>query len=153
MERVEGRLKQMFEARKYGKKTLRTALQTAKKAGLTSAFSEVVRDVEAFLGKVIMTAYKLRITEQKYPCTRKVYYELAPTYTPTKSLNVRISPTRTLLYQRKRTMWTSCYQRERKRKQQQPLRMRTYLQRIRVQVACIINQQILNTLGMHVSKG
>ena len=132
----------MFEARKYGKKTLRKALQTAKKAGLTSAFSEVVRDVEAFLGKVIMTACKLRITEQKYHCTRKVYYELAPTYTPTKSLNVRISPTR-----------TPCYQRERKRKQQPPLLMRTHLRRIRVQVACIINQQILNTLGTHVSKG
>ena len=73
MQRAEDRLKQMFEARKYGKKTLAKALQTAKKAGLTSAFSEVVRDVEAFLGKVIMAAYKLRMTEQKYPCTRKVY--------------------------------------------------------------------------------
>ena len=60
MERAEDRLKQMFDAGKYGKKTLRKALQTAKKAGLTSAFSEVVRDVEAFLPKVIMTAYKLR---------------------------------------------------------------------------------------------
>ena len=59
MERAEDRLKQIFEARKHGKKALRIALQTAKKAGLTSAFSEVVRDVEAFLGKVIMAAYKL----------------------------------------------------------------------------------------------
>ena len=64
----------MFEARKFGKKTLAKALQTAKKAGLTSAFSEVVRDVEAFLGKVIMPAYKLRIAQQKCVRTPKVYY-------------------------------------------------------------------------------
>ena len=60
LQRAEDQLKQVFDTRKDDEKTLRKALQTANDTGLTSAFSVVVRDVEKFLGKVIVAACKMR---------------------------------------------------------------------------------------------
>ena len=102
---LEDQLKKIFTTKKDDKKALRKALQTAKNAGLTFAFSVVVRDVEEFLGKVIMAACKPRLQFASI-----TVHEKYAVCSPTSSHSVRILVTRTPHYQRKKKMSTPYYQ-------------------------------------------
>ena len=72
LQRAEDQLKLVFDTNKDDGKALRKALQTAKNAGLTSAFSNVVRDVGEFLGKVMMAVCKMRFIRFKCDCAREM---------------------------------------------------------------------------------
>ena len=54
--RAQDQLRQVFAIKKDDEKALKRALKTAKDVGLTSRYSTVVRDVEAHLRKVVLTA-------------------------------------------------------------------------------------------------
>ena len=54
--RAQDQLRQVFATKKDDEKALKRALKTARDVGLTSRHSTVVRDVEAHLRKVVLTA-------------------------------------------------------------------------------------------------
>ena len=53
---AQKKLREIFAAKKDDEKALKRALKEAKDVGLTSVYSTVVRDVEAHLRKVVLTA-------------------------------------------------------------------------------------------------
>ena len=53
---TQDQLRKVYAAKKDDEKALKRALKKAKDVGLTSVYSTVVRDVEAHLRKVVLTA-------------------------------------------------------------------------------------------------